>query len=102
MFHDLAHLLARSLPELEDEPSATGRHHEQPVEIEVRAPLGAVDDMVDLEGAPPRPARTPLPLPLPLPYSLTKMVMWTGSGRGKRAASSRQEPMRARPSANSL
>src|SRR6266851_8169241 len=70
--HDLARLLARSLPELEDEPSATGRHHDEPtarvggirlrmtwrterhqaVEIEVRAPLGALDDVVDLEGAP--------------------------------------------------
>src|ERR1700730_9843327 len=59
--HDLARLLPRSLPELEDEPTATGRHHDQPtarvggirlrmtwrterhqpVEIEVRAPLGA-------------------------------------------------------------
>ena len=28
----------------------TERH--QPVEIEVRAPLGALDDVVDLEGAP--------------------------------------------------
>jgi hypothetical protein len=25
---------------------------DQPVEIEVRAPLGALDDVVDLEGAP--------------------------------------------------
>ena len=43
-----------------------------------------------------------LPLRLPLAYSATRMVMWTVSGSGKRAASSRQEPMRARPSANSL
>jgi hypothetical protein len=60
--HDLARLLARSLPELEDEPSATGRHHDEPTarvggirlrmarrterhQIEVRAPLGALDDV---------------------------------------------------------
>ena len=28
--------------------------HHQPVEVEVRAPLGALDDVVDLEGAPRR------------------------------------------------
>jgi hypothetical protein len=66
--HDLARLLARPLPELEDEPSATGRHHDEPTarvgsvrldrawrtEATQRSrsksepPLGALDDMVDL------------------------------------------------------
>jgi len=31
---------------------ARGAEHHQAVEIEVRAPLGALDDVVDLEGAP--------------------------------------------------
>jgi hypothetical protein len=31
---------------------AWGTERDQPVEVEVRAPLGAFDDMVDLEGAP--------------------------------------------------
>jgi hypothetical protein len=37
----------------------TERH--QPVEIEVRAPLGALDDMVDLESAPPASGRAGTP-----------------------------------------
>src|SRR6266404_123055 len=31
---------------------ARGAERHQPVEVEVRAPLGALDDVVDLEGAP--------------------------------------------------
>ena len=42
----------------------------QPVEIEVRAPLGALDDVVDLEGAP---AATGLAPPLAMPECCTSL-----------------------------